>query len=44
MTFIRDNMCIVRGKYIFKNGREVKRLKECALALSDQQIDDAHVD
>ena len=36
MTFIRgtSNTCIEREKDIFKNGREVKRLKECALALS----------
>ena len=32
-TFIRGNRCIEREKYYFKS-REVKRLKECALALS----------
>ena len=34
MTFIGGNRCIEREKDIFKNTREVKRLKECALALS----------
>ena len=34
MTFIRGNRCIEREKDIFKNGREVKRLKECVLALN----------
>ena len=33
MTFIRGNRCIDREKDNFKS-REVKRLKECALALS----------
>ena len=33
MTFIRSNRCIEREKDNFKS-REVKRLKECALALS----------
>ena len=33
MTFIRGNRCIEREKDTFKS-REVKRLKECALALS----------
>ena len=33
MTFIRGYRCIEREKDIFKS-REVKRLKECALALS----------
>ena len=33
MTFIRCNRCIEREKDNFKN-REVKRFKECALALS----------
>ena len=32
MTFIRGNRCVVREKDNFKS-REVKRLKECALAL-----------
>ena len=32
MTFIRGNRCIEREKDNFKS-REVKRLKECALAL-----------
>ena len=35
MTFIRGNRCIEREKDTFKNDREVKRLNECALALSD---------
>ena len=35
MTFIRGNRCIERQKDIFKFGREVKRLKECALALNN---------
>ena len=34
ITFIRGNRCIEREKDNFKS-REVKRLKECALALSD---------
>ena len=34
MTFIRGNRRIAREKYTFKS-REVKRLKECKLALSD---------
>ena len=38
MTFIGGNRCIEiereREKDIFKNGREVKRLKVCALALN----------
>ena len=33
MTFIRGNRYIDREKDILKFGREVKRLKECALAL-----------
>ena len=33
MTFIGDYRCIKREKDIFKNGREVKRLMECSLAL-----------
>ena len=33
ITFIRGNRCIEREKYNFKS-REVKRLKECALALN----------
>ena len=33
MTFIRGNRCIMREKDNFKS-REVKRLKECALAFS----------
>ena len=33
MTFIRGNRCIEREKDNFKS-REVKRLKECALALT----------
>ena len=36
MTFIRGNRCIDREKDIFfENGGEVKRLKECVLALRD---------
>ena len=34
MTFIRGNMCIEKEKDNFKNGREVKRLKERALSLT----------
>ena len=34
MTFIRGNRCIERQKDNFKNGGEVKCLKECALALN----------
>ena len=36
MTFIRGYMCIEREKDNFKS-REVKRLKECALALNSMQ-------
>ena len=36
MTFIGGIRCIERERY-FNNGREVKRLKECALALSSQR-------
>ena len=36
MTFIRGNRCIEREEDIFKFGREVKRLKKCALALSNK--------
>ena len=35
MTFIPGNRCIEREKDTFKS-REVKRLKECALALTEQ--------
>ena len=35
MTFIRGNRCIDREKDTFKS-HEVKRLKECALALSQK--------
>ena len=37
MTFIRGNRCIEREKDNFKSG-EIKRLKECALALTHCQI------
>ena len=33
MTFIRGNSCIKREKDNLKNGGQVKRLKECTLAL-----------
>ena len=35
MTFILGNRWIEREKYVLKNGRKVKRLKDCALALSE---------
>ena len=39
MTFIRGNMCIEREiQDTFNNGREVKRLKECALALRSAAV------
>ena len=38
MTFIRSNKCTERDEDIFKNGREVKRLKECALALTSCDV------
>ena len=34
MTFIRGNRCIEREKYVFKNSRECKCFKECALAVT----------
>ena len=39
MTFIRGNRCIDREKDNFKSS-EVKRLKGCALALSNVTIDE----
>ena len=38
MTFIRGNRCIEREKDNFKS-REVKRLKECALALKEEEVE-----
>ena len=37
MTFIRGNRCIEREKDNFKSS-EVKRLKECALALNGENL------
>ena len=43
MTFKRGNRCIEREKDDFKNGGEVQRLNECALALNlGQTIETLH--